>query len=50
MTKTSMTLLTLACALALSACGGKSEGGHAAARETKSSSAGLPDGNIEAGR
>ena len=50
MTKTSMTLLALACALALSACGGKSEGGHAAAGEAKSSSAGLPDGNIEAGR
>ena len=50
MTKTSMTLLTLACALALSACGGKSEGGHAAAGEAKSSSAGLPDGNIDAGR
>ena len=50
MTKTSMTLLTLACALALSACGGKSEGGHAAADEAKASSAGLPDGNIDAGR
>src|SRR5690606_19095193 len=46
MTKTSMTLLTLACALALSACGGKSEGGHAPANEAKASSAGLPDGNI----
>ena len=50
MTKTSMTLLTLACALALSACGGKPEGGHAAAGEAKASSAGLPDGNADAGR
>ena len=43
-------VIFLAGAVLLSACGGKSEGGHAAAGETKSSSAGLPDGNIEAGR
>jgi cytochrome c553 len=52
MTKTSMTLLALACALALSACGGnKSEGGgHAAEAGHASSSAGLPTGNADAGR
>ena len=51
MTKTSMTLLALACALALSACGGKSEGGeHAADAGHASSSAGLPAGNADAGR
>ena len=51
MTKTSMTLLTLACALALSACGGKAEGEHAAAAEGEhaSSSAGLPKGHIAKG-
>ena len=52
MTKTSMTLLTLACVLALSACGGKAEGEHAAAAEGEhaSSSAGLPKGDAAAGR
>lgn len=51
MTKTSMTLLALACALALSACGGKSEGEHAAKEgHEASSSAGLPKGDIAAGR
>lgn len=54
MTKTSMTLLALACALALSACA-KQEGAegveHAAAESAHaSSSAGLPAGNIEAGK
>ena len=43
-------LIVIASVLLVAACGGKSEGGHAAAGETKSSSAGLPDGNIEAGR
>lgn len=51
MTKTSMTLLTLACVLALSACGGKTEGKHATAEGTSaSSSAGLPKGDAAAGR
>lgn len=52
MTKTSMTLLALACALALSACGGNtSEGGeHATEAQHASSSAGLPKGNVDAGR
>ena len=51
MTKTSMTLLALACALALSACGGKAEGEHAAGAEAAhaTSSAGLPVGDITAG-
>lgn len=48
MTKTSMTLLAVTCALALSACGGNAEGEHAAAAHT-SSSAGLPAGDIKAG-
>ena len=52
MTTTSMTLLALACAVALSACGGnKAEGGeHAAGSAHASSSAGLPAGNADAGR
>ena len=54
MTKTSMTLLALACALALSACAKQegAEGGEHAAAESAhaSSSAGLPAGNIEAGK
>ena len=50
MTKTSMTLLALACALALSACGGQAEGEHAEEAGHGSSSAGLPSGNIEAGK
>lgn len=50
MTKTSMTLLALACALALSACGKQAE--HPAAAETAhaSSSAGLPHGDAAAGK
>lgn len=52
MTKTSMTPLLLACVLALSACGSQeaAEGEHAGAEAHASSSAGLPDGNIESGR
>ncbi len=55
MTKTSMTLLALACALALSACGKQEEGaaegaGHEAEAAHESSSAGLPAGNAEAGK
>ena len=54
MTKTSMTLLAVACALALSACGGSekaAEGEHAATETAHaSSSAGLPNGHIEAGK
>ena len=50
MTKTSMTLLAFACALALSACGGQAEGEHAEEAGHGSSSAGLPSGNIEAGK
>lgn len=49
MTKTSMTLLALACVLALSACGGKAEGEHAAEAGATSSSAGLPKGDSKAG-
>lgn len=54
MTKTSMPLLAIACALALSACGSEkaAEGGHAAetAHAASSSSAGMPTGHIEAGK
>ena len=55
MTKTSMTLLALACALALSACGKQEDhaaegAGHEAEAAHASSSAGLPDGHIEAGK
>ena len=56
MTKTSMTLLALACAFALSACGKQEDhaaaegAGHEAEAAHASSSAGLPDGNIEAGK
>ena len=50
MTKISMTLLAFACALALSACGGQAEGEHAEEAGHGSSSAGLPSGNIEAGK
>lgn len=52
MTKTSMTLLAVACALALSACGSEkaAEGEHAAEAAHASSSAGMPTGNIEAGK
>jgi cytochrome c553 len=55
MTKTSMTLLALACALALSACGKQedhaAEGtGHEAQAAHASSSAGLPEGDAEAGK
>jgi len=50
MTKTSVTLLALACAFALAACGGnQAEGEHAAGAAQASSSAGLPAGHIEAG-
>jgi cytochrome c553 len=52
MTKTSMTPLllacTLACSLALSACGKQEE--HPAAAAHASSSAGLPEGDAEAGK
>ena len=47
MNKTTVTLLALACALALSACG-PAEAPHADA--AASSSAGLPDGRIDAGK
>ena len=47
MHKTTMTLLALACALALSACG-PAEAPHAEA--ASASSAGLPDGRIDAGK
>ena len=54
MTKTSMTPLAVACALALSACGGSekaAEGEHAATETAHaSSSAGMPNGHIEAGK
>ena len=52
MTKTSMTLLAVACALALSACGSEqaAEGEHAAEAGHASSSAGMPDGHVEAGK
>ena len=52
MTKTSMTLLAVACALALSACGSEkaAEGGHAPEAGHASSSAGMPKGYIEAGK
>ena len=59
MTKTSMTPLllacTIACALALSACGKQEEhategAGHEAEAAHASSSAGLPEGHIEAGK
>ena len=55
MTKTSMTLLALACALALSACGKQEEhpaegAGHEAEAAHASSSAGLPHGDAAAGK
>ena len=51
MTKTSMTLFAIGCAFALAACGGQPEAGHAEeAAPHASSSAGLPAGNIEAGK
>ena len=52
MTKTSMTLLAVACALALSACGSQesAEGEHAAEAAHASSSAGMPAGHIDAGK
>ncbi len=49
MTKTHMTLLATACALALSACGPQ-EAGPAADAAAQSSSAGLPAGNAAAGK
>lgn len=51
-TKTTALMLAIACSLALSACGG-SEGsadGHAKDEAAASSSAGLPKGDIEAGK
>ena len=53
MTKTSMTLLALACALVLSACGKQEAAAEGAGHEAKapaSSSAGLPDGDPVAGK
>lgn len=51
-TKTRVTLLAVACAFALSACGGNEEAaeGHAAEAKHSSSSAGLPKGDIAAGK
>ena len=52
-TKTSMTLLAFACALALSACAQQEEAGAEPAAEAAahaSSSAGLPHGDIGAGK
>ena len=48
MTKTSMTLLAIACALALSACGKQED--HPAEAAHASSSAGLPQGDAAAGK
>lgn len=52
MTKTSMSVLAFACALALSACGKQdvSEPGHGAEAAHASSSAGLPAGDAAAGK
>lgn len=52
MTKTCMTLLATACALALSACGSDTaaDGDHAAGSAHASSSAGMPDGHVDAGK
>ncbi len=51
-TNTPVILLAIACSLALSACGGSQDaaGGHAAAAKHASSSAGLPKGDIAAGK
>ena len=51
-TKTRASLLAVACALALSACGGNEQAteGHAAEAKHASSSAGLPKGDIAAGK
>ena len=51
-TQTRVTLLAVACALALSACGGNEQAseGHAAEAKHASSSAGLPKGDIAAGK
>ena len=51
-TKTRVILIAIACSLALSACGGKEESaeGHGAEAEHASSSAGLPKGDIAAGK
>ena len=50
--KSPMLLLAVACALALSACGGSPDAaeGHAADSKLASSSAGLPSGDIAAGK
>ncbi|HSD17790.1 MAG TPA: c-type cytochrome [Thermomonas sp.] len=47
-----MTLLAVACALTLSACGSEkaAEGGHAAEPAHASSSAGMPAGHVDAGK
>lgn len=52
MTKTCMTLLAVACALALSACGSEkaAEGPQPAEAAHASSSAGMPPGHPEAGK
>ena len=51
-TKTQLILIAIACSLALSACGGSEEAaeGHGAEAGHTSSSAGLPKGDIEAGK
>ena len=50
--KSPVILLAIACAIALSACGGSPDAaeGHAADAKKASSSAGLPDGDIAAGK
>lgn len=51
-TKTHVILLAIACSLALSACGGKEEAaeGHGEEAAHASSSAGLPKGDVAAGK
>jgi cytochrome c553 len=51
-TKTQVILIAIACSLALSACGSKEEPteGHGAEAKLTSSSAGLPNGDIAAGK
>ncbi len=52
MTKTTLILLAIACSLVLSACSGKQEAseGHGEEAKLASSSAGLPDGDVAAGK
>lgn len=52
MTQTSLILLAIACSLALSACSDKQEAseGHGEEAKLASSSAGLPDGDVAAGK